>query len=124
MLTGTRSSNGTQANALTRLLQSPGAELVEITGLYFRDTEIFLEGYRFVRCRFDNCSIRLNSGDFEIDHSVIDESCKVIFGNSLIRVMRLFFNAWRTQPHTWMKPWLPIDHGDGTISIVTEPIKK
>lgn len=111
------SSKRELATALGDVLTTPGADLIEVNGLYFRDKEIHLDGYRFSRCRFDNCKLRLASADFEIDHSVIDPTCRVAYGGRVIRVLQLFFNPWKSAPAEWMTAWIPTVNEDGTVTI-------
>lgn len=117
------SSNNDLATTLRKVIITPGADLIDVDGLYFRDKEVHLDGYRFSRCRFDNCRLRVASADFEIDHSIIDSTCRVAYGGRIIRLMRLFFNPWRAAPDEWMKAWLPKVNEDGTITISGEYAK-
>lgn len=89
-----------------------------VKGGYFRGQPIYLDGYRFEGCRFDNCHIFINTTNFELDHCIVDPSSMVIFGEDLIKVIK-FFN--REAEWTQQYPnWGPQKNPDGTISILSE----
>ena len=87
------------------------------TGLYYRDQDIWIDGYRFVRCRFDNCRLHVKSGHFDLDHCVIDSTTRTIYHDPAMKVIRLYLN-----PYMPLNPefaaWGPVRNEDGTISIL------
>lgn len=85
--------------------------------MYFRDQDVWLDGYRFVRCRFDNCTLYIRSGQFEMDHCVIDRSStKINYFDPARKIVRLFMNAYAPLSAN-MAGWGPEFHDDGTLSI-------
>lgn len=102
----------TKMLGLGRLLQYP-----EATGLYFRDQEVHLDGYKFTRCRFDNCRLIVVSGSFQLDHCVIDPSTVAIFLDPAMKIVRLYLNRWNPLPPD-LYPFGPQRNADGTISIM------
>ena len=107
-----QTDNSASINSLARVLFPP-----KLQGLYYRDQELWLDGYTFSRCRFDNCRLHISTAQFEIDHCVLDVSTVVIYHEPISRIIRLFLSRWdNLQPS--LAPLGPIRHEDGTISIL------
>jgi hypothetical protein len=93
-----------------------GQAIPIIKNSYFRGQPVHLDGYRFEGCRFDNCQIFINTTNFELHHCIVDPSSVVIFGDNLLKIIRLF-NRDAQWPHHFSH-WGPVKNTDGTISIV------
>jgi hypothetical protein len=57
-----------------------------IEGRWYNNQEVPLDGFTFVRCRFDNCELIVSKGNFQLDHCWIqggvirfrNEACNVV----------------------------------------------
>jgi hypothetical protein len=94
--------------------------LAVVKSSYFRGQPVHLDGYRFEGCRFDNCQIFINSTNFELDHCIVDPSSVVIFGDGLLKIIRLFNRDAQWPPH--LSHWGPLKNTDGTISVVGDKL--
>lgn len=100
-------------NALARALLGI---LPELKNVYYNGKTVPLDGYNFQYCRFDNCTLQISSTNFKLHHCIIDPSCQIQYGQSLVKVVQLFTSRY---------PWLveqvpslaPTLHDDGTLSI-------
>lgn len=107
-------TNVTQHGNLT--IPPPPYAPPEVRSLYFRDQTVSLDGYKFIGCRFDKCTLTAVTTQFELDHCIIDGSCTFLMGEDLMRVMRLY-----NRNATWIKDypsWGPDQNADGTVSIL------
>lgn len=84
--------------------------------VYYRDEAVWLDGYDFVRCRFDNCTLLVQSGRFEFDHCIIGHDTKIQYFDPALKIVRLFLNAYAPLAES-MKSWGAEYHEDGTLSI-------
>lgn len=99
-------------NTLPGLIARP-----EVQGLYYNGQTLALDGYRFVRCRFDNCTLYVSSTNFDLIHCVIDSSTSVVYGSSVIKAIQLF-NSRHSWAYQQMPEFAPKVNADGTITIV------
>ena len=90
----------------------------EVKNLWFDKKELHLDGYRFISCRFDKCRLIVNSVNFEILDCFISEDTVLIFGNEVVKPIRLFN---RSYPWIYEKiPYFaPVRTQDGKISVRT-----
>ena len=91
---------------------------VVATGLYFNGNTLYLDGYKFQRCRFDNCVLTVNTANFELVHCVIDQTCTLVWGQDAAKSIRLF-NRFVNPEYAAKYPFFcPIFHNEeGSISI-------
>jgi hypothetical protein len=102
-----------KANALWRALATPP----ELRNVYYKNKRVTLDGYIFRECRFDGCTIVINSASFQLDRCVIDEQCVIQYGPEPVKVVKLFTSRykWWTDNVTALSAQV---HADGTISIL------
>jgi hypothetical protein len=88
----------------------------EVKGLWYKDKEICIDGWRFVSCRFDNCTLTLETTEFAFTNCLIDSSCTIRFRGKILNVLQLF-----NRDYEWMRTNNPIfaavKNPDGTITI-------
>lgn len=60
----------------------------EAKGLWYHNQTLTLDGYRFVGCRFDSCTLNVNSGEIYLDHCIISGDTRILWGPSVIRALR------------------------------------
>jgi hypothetical protein len=87
----------------------------QITGQWFNSVDVQLDGYAFIRCRFDHCTIYLRRGDFVLDHCFFN-MCTVYFYDDAVTVVR-FYNVFSIPPASFPEHVRPIQHEDGTVSV-------
>ncbi len=91
------------------------SEPPSIEGQWFNGQDINLDGYRFLRCRFDNCKLTTIKGTFKLDHCFICGGSIHYLGEAS-NVVRLFTSNQRDQPTPF--GLMPVFHEDGTFSIL------
>lgn len=83
------------ANALMNLYQRPKAQ-----NLYYNNKKVRLDGYSWEGCRFDNCTLEVLSNNFDIKDCIIDGSNRIIYGNDLLKTIKIF-----TSRYTWAQDY-------------------
>jgi hypothetical protein len=104
---------GTFVEQLARILERPVAK-----GLYFNGKRIVLDGYEFVECRFDRCTLVAKGANFEIVNCVIDESTVIEYSPEMMKIIRLS-NIWDNGSSGLPSLFRPIKNSDGTVTIST-----
>lgn len=54
-------------------------ELVEIVRRHYINETIILDGYKYVECQFDACTVKYSGNEFELDDTAINSNCKMVF---------------------------------------------
>ncbi len=89
---------------------------MEVRGLYYNGQEVKVDGYKFIRCRFDNCTLLVTSTNFAMEECIIDPGCSIMYGTHLVKVLQLF-----TSRYEWLAEQVPglapRKNPDGTVSI-------
>ena len=103
--------NQNSLGLLSSLLVRP-----EIKDVWFNAKEVKLDGFLFVGCRFDNCTLILSSTNFEIENCYIDASTKISYAGEIIKPIQLFNSRydWVYQNAPY---FAPTKNADGTITI-------
>jgi hypothetical protein len=83
--------------------------------MWFSDQEIAIDGYTFVRCRFDNCTIYVKKGTFSLERCFFG-GCRFNYQDESLRVVKLFNILLPTNARFW-GALAPEFHEDGTLSI-------
>lgn len=106
------SPNPDFGSALARLL---AGYPFPIEGKWYHKQIINLDGFRFIRCRFDGCHFSTTKGSFIFENCAISD-CRFFFSGEAIRVVKLtslftqeIRDRWPTLAATF--------HEDGTLSI-------
>nr|ELR5185536.1 hypothetical protein [Providencia rettgeri] len=90
--------------------------LITVEGMWYNKTDLRLDGYRFIRCRFDACNLTVETARFELVDCFIDASNLTYFSNDIAKVIRLF--NYRNEAMYFHAPYFaPLKNPDGTISI-------
>lgn len=97
--------------ALSALLLKP-----EVKNLWYNGSEVKLDGYKFVSCRFDHCTLVITSPNFELHSCFISDDTVVRFGSEIAKPIRLF-NLRHNLVYDSMPFFAPIKNADGTITV-------
>ena len=54
-------------------------ELIEIVSRHYENETVILDGYKYVECQFDACTVKYNGDKFELDGTAINSNCKMVF---------------------------------------------
>lgn len=87
-----------------------------VNGLYYNNKAIALDGYDFHSCRFDSCTLIVNSTNFSLHNCVIDQFCKIQYGTETLRIVQLF-NSRNEWYFKHLPGLAPSRNADGTITI-------
>ena len=89
-------------------------QLVE--GLWFNQKTVHLTGYKFVRCRFDDCTLVIANGNFSLEKCYLEPDTTIQFAHEAVKLIQLFNkdNQWVSERYP---SFSPEEHPDGTISI-------
>lgn len=102
-----------QVTELWNILQSAKPT---IQGVWYNGKSFKIDGYRFVECRFDKCTLHLDSTEFELERCHISDDTTLVYGASSIRPIRMFLA--RLDMFDAVYPGFgPTRHPDGTITI-------
>lgn len=88
----------------------------EVNSIWYNGQQIYLDGFKFVRCRFDNCLLVVTSLNFEIESCFIDESTRIQFLGETIKPIKLF-NSRYEWVYEKMPYFAPLRNSDGTITV-------
>lgn len=110
-MTDNNTNPGFGLGLLSTLGQRP-----RVNGAWYHNQEITIDGYTFVGCRFDNCTLRLSSTNFEFESCFIDGSTQIVYAGEIIKPIRLFNSRYQwVSEH--MPYFAPVRNADGTITI-------
>lgn len=87
-------------DVLARFRSSVGGRTL-VENQWYADTTVSLDGYHFHKCRFDRCSLRYASGDFELSYCVFGEGTKVRHPKLGARIIRLFHTSFPILDAMW-----------------------
>ena len=91
-------------------------QLQDVQNLWFNSKEFAIDGYRFVNCRFDNCTLTVFSSRFEFVNCFIDANTRILYGNDPLKIVRLW-NSRNSNITGVMSVYGPERNQDGTFSI-------
>lgn len=115
-LLGLPAPRETQAN-MQALFDLIGDRPPEIQGKWYNNVEVSLDGYKFVSCRFDRCTIKIAEGNFWIEGCVF-EACAFIWVDKAKRIVQTHNLV---VPEAWAKTagtLGPRINSDGTVTLV------
>lgn len=115
-----RRAGGIMADATTALQLARVRELLtgyqyQIEGKWFYQQDLQLDGFAFIRCRFDNCKLTVRRGDFVLDHCALTGNF-VWFNDDALTALR-FYNIFSNPPQGFPDYIRPQQNADGTISV-------
>lgn len=88
----------------------------KVQGLYYNGQTIVLDGYTFIGCRFDNCTLYIATSNFDILNCVLDQSTKISYGIEAAKIIKLFNSRYEWAAEVFPE-FMPTKNGDGTITI-------
>ena len=97
---------------LSSLMQKPKLE-----NIWYNRKQVSLDGYCFLSCRFDNCTLIIASSNFELHNCFLDDYSRISYKGDIVRIIRLF-NSRYSWYYENLPYFAPTRNDDGTISIV------
>ena|SRR5438034_1158836 len=64
---------------------------------WFRDQTVYIDGYVFERCRFDNCALVTELANFTFRASFIAPTCRLFFNGPALKLAKLLLHLLRLQ---------------------------
>ncbi len=110
-------SQNENQSPLSQYYLSQLARRPQLTGIWYNQKDVTLDGFNFVQCRFDNCNLYVSSANFEVHRCFFDDRTKIYYEGDVVKVLRLFNsrNPWVYDNHPF---FAPERHENDTISIV------
>jgi len=71
-------------------LRKLAEQLTLVQNLWYHDQSIVLDGYRFVNCRFDDCTLITHNGDFTLSHCFLSDGTRIGYGPNILKAIRLY----------------------------------
>jgi hypothetical protein len=87
-----------------------------VTGLWFNQQNLTLDGYVFSHCRFDRCRLTVRTTNVALDHCIIDDLSTIEYGPELVKVIHLFNSRYEWARESFPN-FCPTQNDDSTISI-------
>lgn len=91
-------------------------QLQDVHGLWFNNKSLMLDGYRFIGCRFDSCSLHINTTNFELINCHIDDRTVITYGANTLKVVKLY-NSRNQYAYQNLDVFAPEKNLDNTITI-------
>jgi hypothetical protein len=110
MLGSSNSLPGPSFSLLSALL---GSVHPQVEGQWFFNQDISLDGYQFVRCRFENCRITVSKGAFRLTNCLFT-GCSFSFSGDAIQVVKSFNLTDLTKIPPTLRPLI---YQDRTVTI-------
>ena len=88
--------------------------LINISGKVFKDQTFAIDGYRFINCRFENCTLTVNRGTFEFHNCFITGGAR-LFGEDAMKCIKYYSLGFPQLQHT--PAFSPKINTDGSFSI-------
>ncbi len=93
---------------------------IDVQDIWYNGKIVPLDGYNFISCRFDNCTLHVASGNFGLRNCFVDPSTKIAVNGNVVNVLRLF--NFRVENIDATRPYFAaLRNSDGTISITDDP---
>jgi hypothetical protein len=89
--------------------------LITLSDKVFIDRTFALDGYRFINCRFERCTLTTNRGTFELHHCWFDDATQRVLGSDAQKCVQ--FYAFKNDKLKASPGFGPTVYPDGTISI-------
>lgn len=81
---------------------------------YYKDQTIYLDGYAFTNCCFNNCKLVTEAGLFVLRSCMIMPNCELVFVGNALRVVKL----WNVRhPNILSASYNPRVEADGSVTI-------
>lgn len=104
----------TQTNSLLGL---PGLlETPTVEGAWYNGQEIKIDGFKFIKCRFDNCRLIVSSTNISLVNCYIDDKTLIIYSGEILKIIRLY-NKDNDYLKIHVPGYVPEQNEDGTITI-------
>jgi len=88
---------------------------------WFKDETINVDGYTFVRCRFDRCKLITVNATFAFRNCYIDTLSSIFFNGPALKIARLLTHVLVQNGRVTLRPdeagLLPTLHPDGTFTL-------
>jgi hypothetical protein len=88
---------------------------------WFRGETIYIDGYTFDGCRFDNCQLVTSMGNFSFRDCFIDPTSRVLFSEHALKVAKLLMHDLamkrRLAPQHDEAGIFPLVRDDGTFTL-------
>ena len=91
-------------------------QLQHIESVWFNNKTIHLAGYRFVRCRFDGCTLVIANDDFSLEKCYLGPDNVIQFAHESVKLIQLL-NRDKLGVSERNPKLSSEKHPDGTISI-------
>ena len=77
-----------QQNALNTLMAFGSGAPFPVNGQWYNKQNICLDGYRFIRCHFDNCQLTIEKGTYIIEQCRFT-NCNFIFAKEAFNIVQM-----------------------------------
>jgi len=104
-------SNTNHESSLANLFLKP-----KVSNIWYHQKEVNLDGYTFESCRFDDCTLIIETSNFELVNCFIGQGTSFRFGSEISNPIRVF-NLYNDNVYENNPFFAPIKNPDGTITI-------
>jgi len=107
------SSSSSSGSSLPFILPSTATSQFTRQNLYYRNTQIYIDGYIFKNCRFDQCKLITMKGNFRFVNCIFDGQTKVEYKGNALNIIKLYNRI----EHRREISLSPTENLDGTVTI-------
>lgn len=108
--------NTAETLATIYLLQQLQKQRQVVQNLFYRSSVIPLDGYHFINCRFDDCILASQTGDFVLTRCAVGANTRLHLSLALTKGIQLY-HLIREAPEGLPPRFCPKKNPDGSISI-------
>lgn len=114
------SNDPNDLNTLLSYLHSLALPIIEAR--WFSGAVVNIDGYHFKSCRFDNCILAFETGNFQLTACYLGEGTTVQYPLNTVRAIKLYNHIASLSASPPFAPqhhdsFLPTYHADGTLSV-------
>ena len=113
---GTQSPYSEPLSAIPTLASVLSTSSQNRQNLYYRSKKIYIDGYTFKNCRFDDCNLITKRGTFQFIECVFDDSTVVSYEGPAANIIKLY----NRKDQKRSAGLLPQINPNGTITIKSD----
>ena len=89
----------------------------EIRNIHYRSQKLVLDGHTYIDCRFENCSLEVQSLNFDLIRCVFDASTEIKYSASVADISQLFDSYYPWANQHFPAFFVPLRNPDNSMTV-------